>query len=146
MNEYRWLIYALAGAVCAAAVGVLGKAGLVRHIDSTLATAIRSVVMTLFLLAVVTAMGLWNRLPQVGGRPWLLIALSGVAGALSWLFMFKALQLSDVSRTMPIDKLSLPLGIVLAFLLLGERPAAGNWVGVGLMTVGALLAGWNFSR
>jgi len=69
-----------------------------------------------------------------------MIVLSGVAGGLSWLFVFRAVKLADVSKVAPIDKLSLPLGILLAVIVLGERPGALNWLGIALVVAGAYLA------
>jgi bacterial/archaeal transporter family protein len=135
----RWLVYALLSAVAAAMVGIFGKIGM-RDVDSTLATAVRSVVMTLFLLAVCATLGLWTKLQTIGGRAAGMIALSGVAGAVSWLFYFKAIQVGSVSRVAPVDKLSMPFAVLLAVLILGERPTVVNWFGVGLIVIGAYLA------
>lgn len=139
MGDYRWLVYALLSAAAAAMVGIFGKMGM-QGIDSSLATTVRSIVMTLFLLAVCSAMGLWKSLPTLQGRAALMIVLSGVAGAVSWLFYFKALKLAPVSRVAPIDKLSMPLAVVLAVMLLGERPTWINWIGVFVIAGGAYLS------
>lgn len=139
MLTQRWLVYALLSAASAALVGVIGKVGM-RGIDSTLATAVRSVVMTVFLLGVCTVMGLWPRVQSLHGRAVTMIVLSGVAGAVSWLFYFKAIQAGTVSQVAPIDKLSMPLAVVLAVLALGERPSWTNWTGVVLIAGGAYLA------
>ena len=136
-----WMIYALLGAVAAASVSLLGKKGM-EHIPPTAATTVRSLVMTLFLLLVTLGQGQLSAMKQVRGPALWLVALSGIGGAVSWLFMFKALSLADVRQVMPIDKLSLPLGILLAAILLGERPSYLNWAGVALMTGGAVLATW----
>jgi bacterial/archaeal transporter family protein len=134
-----WLVFALLSAVCAAAVALLAKRGM-EGVDPTLATAIRSVVMTIFLVSVSSFVTAWDKVNGISRTAWLLIAASGVAGAMSWLFQFRALQLADVSKVGPVDKLSLPLGIVLAVILLGERPSAINWAGIGLVVVGVFLA------
>ena len=139
MEEKRWLIYALLSAAAAAMVGIFGKLGM-SAVDSTLATAVRSVVMTAFLLGVCTVMGLWEKLPSVRGRAMLMIVFSGLAGALSWLFYFKAIKLATVSQVAPVDKMSMPLAVVLAAIILGDRPSALNWIGVGLIFGGAYLA------
>jgi transporter family protein len=138
MSEHPWLVYALLSAVCAALVGVLGRAGL-KDVEPNVATAVRSVVMTLLLAAFVTATRGWARLPPLSSKSILLIVLSGAAGAASWLFYFNALRLADVSRVAPIDKLSTPLAVLLAVLLLDERPTLLNWVGVVVMLGGAFL-------
>jgi transporter family protein len=135
----RWLVYALLSAVAAAMVGIFGKIGM-KDVDSTLATAVRSVVMTAFLLAVSAALGLWTRVQTISGKAAGMIALSGVAGAVSWLFYFKAIQAGSVSRVAPVDKLSMPFAVLLAVLILGERPTVVNWLGVALVVAGAYLA------
>ena len=140
MNDYRWLIYALLSAVAASFVAIFGKLGM-KNIDSTLATAVRSVVMTLFLVTLALASGMGQRWRTLHAQALMMIVCSGVAGAVSWLFYFKAIQVGQVSKVAPIDKMSMPLGIVLAVLLLGERPGAINWFGIALIVTGAYLAG-----
>jgi bacterial/archaeal transporter family protein len=141
MEQHRWLIYAALSALCASAVAIFAKLGMEKA-DSTLATAVRSIIMTGFLMAVVTAMGLWSKVRELTPRPLAMIVLSGIAGAASWLFYFKALASpgGDVSKVAPIDKLSMPLGILLAVLILGDRPTAVNWLGIALVVAGAYLA------
>ena len=136
-----WLLYAFLSALAASLVGVFGKLG-VKEIDDNLATTIRSVVMTLMLLVFATTIGAWNKLGQLRVSSWPMIAivLSGAAGATSWIFYFKALKLAEVSKVAPIDKLSMPLGILLAVIFLKERPNAINWLGIGLIAGGAYLA------
>ena len=139
MGDYRWLFFALLSALAAALVGIFGKLGM-KEADSTLATAARSAVMTTFLLAVCTFMGSWSKLSTLSGKAFGMIALSGLAGAFSWLFYFRALQLGTVSQVAPIDKLSMPLTVLLALFLLGERPTTVNCLGIALITAGAYLA------
>jgi transporter family protein len=85
-------------------------------------------------------MGLSGKLPTVRGWPLVAIILSGVAGAVSWLFYFRAIQLGRVSQVAPIDKLSMPFAVVLAVILLGDRPTLVNWLGIALIGAGAYLA------
>ena len=134
-----WLLYAFLSALAASLVGIFGRIG-VTKIDDNLGTTIRSVAMTLMLLIFCTAIGAWEKIGQIRGRPLLAIVLSGAAGATSWIFYFKALRLAEVSQVAPIDKLSMPLGIVLAAILLKERPSAWNWAGIFLIAGGAYLA------
>jgi transporter family protein len=138
MTDSRWFVYALLSAACAALVGIFGKKGL-KDVEPNLATAVRSVVMTVLLAVFVTVTRGWAKLPPVNSRSGLMIMLSGAAGAASWLFYFNALRLADVSRVAPVDKLSTPIAFILAVLLLGERPTALNWVGVVVMVAGAYL-------
>jgi transporter family protein len=139
MGDYRWLAYAILSAIAASFVGIFGKLGM-NKLDSTLATGIRSIVMTLFLVSVVAAMGLWGKAREVTGWPLVSIILSGVAGAISWLFYFKAIQLGKVSQVAPVDKLSMPFAVILAVLILHEKFAWFNWIGVALVVGGACLA------
>jgi transporter family protein len=134
-----WLIYALLSALAAAFVGIFGKMGMT-NIDTNLATIVRSLFMTLFLLVFGLAMRVSFKVHTIPGKAMLAIALSGVAGAISWLFYFKALQVGKVSQVAPIDKLSMPLAIVLAVIILGDRPTLINWLGIGLIAAGAYLA------
>jgi len=135
----RWLLFAILSAVAAAFVGIFGKLGM-EKIDSNLATVVRSIVMTLFLLVACTVLGVWTKLPTLHGRAIWMIVLSGVAGAVSWLFYFRAIQLGHVSQVAPIDKLSMPFAVVLAVLILGDRPSGLNWLGVILIVTGGYLA------
>jgi transporter family protein len=139
MNIPLWLVYAFASALCASLVSVLGKKG-VEHLDSNMATAIRSTIMTVFLVGFVTLRGAWSGIGSVGSNAMMWISLSGIAGATSWLFQFKALQLGEAIKVAPIDKLSMPIGIVMAVLILGEKPSYTNWAGISLIVIGAYLA------
>jgi len=139
MTDYRWLIYALISAASASLVAIFGKLGL-GGVDSTVATAIRSSVMTLFLVSVLFASGLGAKVIQVRGWPLFWIGASGVAGAVSWLFYFKAIQIGNVSKIAPIDKLSMPLAVLLAVVILHEKYSKLNWLGISLIVIGALLA------
>jgi transporter family protein len=140
MFQTPWLLYALLAAVSAAFVSIFAKIGM-KGIDSTAATTVRSAVMLVFLICVCTAQNVWHHLPKIRGWAVVMIALSGLAGATSWLFGFKALDVGgQVSQVAPIDKLSVPLAAVLAFFLLRDRPTAVNWTGIVLITLGAYLA------
>lgn len=133
-----WLTYALISAVSAAATAVLAKRG-VEGIPSTLATALRTIVVLIFAWAMVFQAGEGRALSSLSRRSLIYLALSGLATGVSWLAYFRALQLGPASRVAPIDKLSLPLTVLLAALLLGETVSWKVWVGALLMTAGALL-------
>ncbi|MCO4314829.1 EamA family transporter [Pectobacterium versatile] len=135
-----WLIYALLSAVCAAMVAIFGKIGL-QNLDANTATAIRAVIMALFLVGVVVAQGKLALVGEViaNKKALLFIVLSGVAGALSWLFYFVALKNGNVAQVAPIDKLSVVFAVVLAAILLGEKISLMAGAGVALISVGALL-------
>ncbi|MFP1741604.1 EamA family transporter [Lonsdalea quercina] len=135
-----WLIYALLSALCAALVAIFGKVGL-QQLDANTATAVRAVIMALFLVGVVVAQG---KLGLVGSiltqhKAMLFIVLSGVAGAMSWLFYFMALKNGSVAQVAPIDKLSVVFAVILAVILLGEKISLLAGVGVALISAGALL-------
>ena len=141
MHQPTWLLYALLAAVCAGSINVLAKKGM-HDVNADLATAVRSIVQAAFVVVFAAVVGAWGHVVELRGRPLALtmIVISGVAGGLSWLFVFRAVQLADVSKVAPIDKLSLPLGILLAVIVLGERPSALNWLGIALVVAGAYLA------
>ena len=134
-----WFLYALAAAVCAAMINILAKFGM-KDVDKDLATAVRSVVQALFVVGFATVIGVVRNFGQLHGKALTSIVLTGVCGGLSWIFVFRAIQLADVSKVAPIDKLSMPLGILLAVFFLHERPTAINWLGIVLITGGAYLA------
>ncbi|MET3546985.1 MULTISPECIES: EamA family transporter [Paenibacillus] len=135
-----WLIYALLSAAAAALVSIFGKIGL-QNIDANAATAIRAVIMALFLLGVIAVQGKFGQLGSILAQKKALsfIVLSGVAGATSWLFYFLALKYGKVSQVGPIDKLSVVIAVILAFLFLGEKISWLNSAGVVLIAIGALL-------
>lgn len=139
-----WLIYALLSAVTAALVAILGKVGL-QHLDANTATAVRSVVMSIFLVGVVFVQGKLNLISTVMNdkKALLIISLSGVAGALSWLFYFMAIKVGNVSQVAPIDKLSVVFAVVLAVILFGEKVSFLGGVGVALIAFGAILVALN---
>ena len=133
-----WLIYALASAITAAATAILAKIG-VEGVPSTLATAFRTTVVLVIAWTLVLAFGERQALLAMPRRSWIFLSLSGVATGLSWLAYFRALQLGPASSVAPIDKLSLPLTIILAAAVLGETITWKIGVGVAMMTAGALL-------
>jgi bacterial/archaeal transporter family protein len=133
-----WLIYAFGSAAAAAATAILAKVG-VEGVPSTLATAFRTTIVLVIAWALALAFGERHALLEMPRRSWVFLSLSGVATGLSWLAYFRALQLGPASRVAPIDKLSLPLTIILAAVVLGESITWKVGVGVAMMTAGALL-------
>lgn len=117
-----WLLYALLSSLCAAAVALFGKVEL-QNLDANTATAVRAVVMALFLVGVVVVQGKTTMIGEVlaNKKALTFILLSGVAGALSWLFYFLALKSGNVAQVAPIDKLSVVFAVILAAVLLGEK-------------------------
>lgn len=122
-----WLFYALLSAVSAAFVSIFGKVGL-QGIDSNVATAVRAVIMAVFLIGVVFVQGNFSHLAEVlqDKKGLLFVALSGIAGATSWLFYFLALKYGPVSKVAPIDKLSVVFAVILAVILFGEKSASST--------------------
>ena len=135
-----WLIYALLSALCAAFVSIFGKMG-VAGLDSSAATAVRAVIMAVFLVGVVVAEGHTADLPQVFAdrKALLFVALSGIAGALSWLFYFLALKEGTVTQVAPIDKLSVVFAVVIAVIVFGERVSFLHGVAIAFIAVGGLI-------
>ncbi|MDN5327884.1 MAG: bacterial/archaeal transporter family protein [Candidatus Woesearchaeota archaeon] len=135
-----WLIFALLSAFSASLVAIFGKIGL-RDLDSTLATTVRAVVMTIFLLLVVLVQRRFLELKEIvlNSKALFYIILSGVAGALSWLFYFLALKFGKVSQVVPIDRLSVIFALVLAFLIFGEKLSLRAIIGAVFIVVGGIL-------
>jgi transporter family protein len=133
-----WITWALLSALFAAATALLAKVG-VAGIDSNLATAIRTTVVLIFTWAIAIALEQHHALVHIGRRSWLFLVLSGIATGLSWLCYFRALQLGPASGVAPLDKLSVVLVIIFAWLLLGERMSLLKALGGGLITLGAIL-------
>jgi len=135
-----WLIYGLLSAVTAALVGIFGKLGL-QGVDANTATAVRAIIMALFLIAVVFFQGNISQIPALlaDKHTFFYILLSGTAGALSWLFYFLALKYGKVSQVAPIDKLSVVLATLIAIFFLGEKVSLLGGIGIALIGLGALL-------
>ena len=135
-----WLIFALLSAISAAFVSIFGKIGL-SGLDSSAATAVRAVIMAIFLVCVMTAEGHMADLSTVFAdrKALLFIALSGIAGATSWLFYFMALKTGNVSQVAPIDKLSVVFAVLLAILIFEEEVSFPHGIGIFLIALGSLI-------
>jgi transporter family protein len=133
-----WIGWALLSAAFAAATALLAKVG-VAHVDSNLAMALRTTVVLVFAWSIALALGKHGELRSLDRRTVLFLVLSGLATGLSWLCYFRALQLGPASRVAPLDKLSVPLVMVFAWLLLGEKLTAPVVVGGLLITAGAVV-------
>lgn len=134
-----WLVYALLSAAFAALVAILGKVGL-QNLDANTATAVRAIVMAVFLVGVVVFQGKSGLIGEIfaNKKALFFIILSGIAGALSWLFYFLAIKYGTVSQVAPIDKLSVVFAVILAVVLLGEKISFYGIVGVILIALGSL--------
>jgi bacterial/archaeal transporter family protein len=133
-----WAIYAVLSAIFAALVAIFGKIG-IKGVNSNLAVAIRTVIIVFFAWGIVLIEGTAHQIKSISRYSMLFIVLSAIATGLSWLFYYRALQLGQVSRVAPIDKLSVALAIVLAFIFLGEKPTWGSLLGGALVVAGALV-------
>ena len=129
-----WLLFAVGSAFFAGVTAILAKCGIQRT-DSTVATAIRTIVVLIFAWIMVFVVGSQDQLRDIGQMTLLFLILSGLATGASWLCYFKALRLGDVNKVVPIDKSSTVLTILLAFLLLGEP--IGLFQGIGVVLIGA---------
>ncbi len=133
-----WKYYALLSAFFAALTAIFAKIG-VKDIHSDLATAIRTVIILFITWGIVLAGNHGSGWKSIPGHTWLFLILSGAATGLSWLFYFKALQMGDVSRVAPVDKLSVVFVIFLSFLFLKEPVNAKVIVGALLITAGSIV-------
>lgn len=132
-----WIVAACLSAFFASLVALFGKIGM-KNVDSNLAVALRTVIVVIFAWGIVLLQGNVGELWKIPRYSYLFIFLSAIATGLSWLFYYKALQLGEVSRVAPVDKLSILLTVILAFVFLGEKPTIGNVVGGLLVTAGVM--------
>lgn len=133
-----WKYYALLSALFAALTAIFSKLG-VKDIDASLATAIRVSFILVLVWSIAFIDGGSRSFRSISGSTWIFLLLSAVATGLSWLFYFKALETGDVSKVAPIDKLSVPITILLAILLLGESASWKVIAGGTLITLGAIV-------
>ena len=133
-----WVVYAMLSAVFAALTSILAKLG-ISGIDSNLATAIRTVVVLIMAWGIVFMTGVHKQIPDIGGRSWLFLTLSGLATGLSWLFYYRELQMGDASRVVPIDKSSVVISMILAFVILKEKLTWQSIVGGLLISAGTFV-------
>ena len=133
-----WKICALLSAFFASLTAIFGKLG-VKGIDSNLATSVRVTVILVFAWGIAMGTGVVGQLRQLAGRTWLYLVLSGFATGLSWLFYFRALQLGEAAKVAPLDKLSVPLTILLAVLILHESLTLQTVLGGGLIVAGTFV-------
>ena len=130
-----WFILALLSAIFAALTSVLAKVG-IEGVNSNLATAIRTVVVVVMAWGMVFITNAQNGITEISKRSWLFLILSGLATGVSWLCYYKALQLGDASKVVPIDKLSIVITLVLAFVFLHEQFTIKSLIGCILIGIG----------
>ena len=133
-----WILYATGSAFFAGITSILAKCG-IKKTDSDVATAIRTIVVLLFSWLMVLVAGSGSGIGEIDGKTMLFLVLSGLATGASWLCYFRALQVGDVNKVVPIDKSSTVLTILLALIFLGEGLSIGKAVAVVLIGVGTML-------
>lgn len=130
-----WALFALGSAVFAALTSILAKIG-IDGVNSNLATAIRTIVVLIMAWGMVFLIGAQSGISEISGRSWIFLILSGLATGASWLCYYRALQLTDASKVVPIDKLSVVITLILAFVFLHEEFTAKSVIGAVLITIG----------
>ncbi len=133
-----WLLFALLSAVFAAATSILAKIG-IEGVNSNLATAIRTVVVVVMAWGMVFLTNAQGGIAQIGRKSWIFLILSGLATGASWLCYYRALQLGEVSKVVPIDKLSVVITLVLGFVFLREQVSLKSLIGCILIGAGTLV-------
>ena len=133
-----WFWFALGSAVFAALTSILAKVG-IEGVNSNLATAIRTVVVVVMAWGMVLLTNAQGGLSGISKKSWIFLILSGLATGASWLCYYKALQVGEASKVVPVDKLSVIITLVLAFVFLHEKFTAKSLIGCGLIGAGTLL-------
>ncbi len=133
-----WFVLALLSAVFAALTSILAKVG-IDGVNSNLATAIRTVVVLVMAWGMVFITNTQNGIMSISKKSWIFLILSGLATGASWMCYYKALQIGDASKVVPIDKLSVVITLILAFVFLHEDFTAKSAVGAILITIGTLV-------
>lgn len=133
-----WVVYALMSALFAALTSILAKIG-IENVNSNLATAIRTVVVLIMAWGIVFITGQQHGVENITAKGWIFLILSGLATGLSWLFYYKALQLGDASKVVPIDKFSVVISMIFAFVILKEHLTLKTVIGGLLITAGTFV-------
>ncbi len=133
-----WFVFALMSAIFAALTSILAKVG-IEGVDSNLATAVRTMVVVVMAWLMVFITNAQSGLTEINRKSWIFLILSGIATGASWLCYYKALQIGDASKVVPIDKLSVIFTLVLAFVFLHEKFDAKSLIGCILIGAGTLL-------
>jgi transporter family protein len=133
-----WVVFALLSAFFAALTSILAKIG-IQNINSNLATAIRTVAVLVMSWIIVFSTGKHNEIMNIGHKNLIFLVLSGIATGLSWLCYYRALQIGEASKVIPIDKFSLVIGMIMAFVILKEAISVKTIIGGVLITVGTFV-------
>lgn len=137
-GDYMWFLFAILSAIFAALTSILAKIG-IEGINSNLATAIRTVVVLIMAWGMVFITGTQNQISNIGQKSWIFLILSGVATGLSWLCYYKALQIGDASKVVPVDKFSIVITMILAFIVLKEVINIKTIFGGIFITIGTFI-------
>ena len=133
-----WVIFAILSAIFAALTSILAKVG-IESVNSNLATAIRTIVVVFMAWLMIFITGNQNGIVDISKKSWIFLILSGLATGTSWLCYYKALQLGEASKVIPIDKLSIVITIILAFIFLGEQITLKTLIGCCLIVTGTFV-------
>ena len=133
-----WFVFAILSSIFAALTSILAKIG-IEGVNSNLATAVRTIVVVLMAWFMVFITGNQNGIVDINKKSWIFLILSGLATGASWLCYYKALQLGEASKVVPIDKLSIVITIVLAFIFLGEQITLKTLIGCCLIVIGTFI-------
>ncbi|MFZ1535823.1 MAG: EamA family transporter [Chromatiaceae bacterium] len=136
-----WKFWAILSAVFAALTAIFAKIG-IEHVNSDFATFIRTIVILITLVFILLVSGQFQSPSAISGRSYLFLVLSGLATGGSWICYFRALKLGQAAQVAPIDKLSVVLVATFGVIFLGERLSASNWLGIALITLGAVLVAY----
>lgn len=137
-DSLSWFAWAILSAVFAALTAVFAKVGL-QGVDSDLATLIRTGVIIVALACFVWVTGKWRDPSELGSKTWLFLTLSGLATGASWVCYFRALKLGEASKVAPVDKFSVVLVAIFAYLFLAERPSTRDWIGIAMVGAGVVI-------
>ena len=133
-----WFVFAILSSIFAALTSILAKVG-IEGVNSNLATAVRTIVVVLMAWFMVFITGNQYGIVDISKKSWIFLILSGLATGASWLCYYKALQLGEASKVVPIDKLSIVITIVLAFIFLGEQITLKTLIGCCLIVIGTFI-------
>ena len=133
-----WFIFAILSAIFAALTSILAKIG-IKGVNSNLATAVRTIVVVLMAWLMVFVTESQNGFMDISKKSWIFLILSGLATGASWLCYYKALQIGEASKVVPIDKLSIVITVALAFLFLGEQITLKTLIGCSLIVAGTFV-------
>ena len=137
-GDYRWLIYAVLSAVFASLTSILGKIG-IENVDSTLGTALRTIVVLIMAWLIVFMNHKWKDIGKTDGKSWIFQILSGITTGLSWLCYYRALQTGKASVVVPIDKLSIVVSVIFAWVVFKEKLSLKGLTGLVLIVAGTLI-------